>query len=632
MDFASDRPRQTWVMRFGLADRVVGARPQSARRAERLSLVVLSLAELRAFLADPAALVRTRRARITVLGWQTPQWGWSGRLGPLPGVRKHEIRLPRRGRGPAMVRVVLAEPLALRDIATAALAALAPSRQLPRPASADVATQGPAPWWLPAHPAHTAHAGALPANEEIRPLDVVLTTDSSAASPDEEVDAGTVLSAVPHGIEVTPRESLVVVDASMVNPIGHIGSYGPEARTASLIFEPGGVGAVWRMVATSHGRRGRRGRDLGGGLVQGALAGEQLDHLRTLGTLTCDEVPGVEPAEEAALLVQLAATGVVVHTPNLPGAVNKLLDAELGGIISSPLPGEEELEWEIRSVRQRSAALRGHGATFALPRAAEAAFPSLAGPPLVSVILVTRRPDYAIQALRYLDAQTYPELEIVLGVHGADLTDEFKDEVARQRHPIEVVPVDAELSFGEALGAATGLTRGSLITKVDDDDVYGPEHVWDLVLAREFSGAVLVGKAAEFVHLETLGFTTRRQTTKAEAYGKYVAGGTMLISRGDLEEFGGWRPIPRSVDRGLIDRVLRSGGMIYRTHPLGYVYERRATGHTWDPGTEFFLRPPGPRWTGLPPYPEFGSDIERMDLFGEPSEDQSTTESCGIAR
>ena len=49
------------------------------------------------------------------------------------------------------------------------------------------------------------------------------------------------------------------------------------------------------------------------------------------------------------------------------------------------------------------------------------------------------------------------------------------------------------------LGAeATRVAQGTLLTKVDDDDLYGPEHVWDLVLARCYSGAAVVGKGAEF--------------------------------------------------------------------------------------------------------------------------------------
>jgi hypothetical protein len=40
--------------------------------------------------------------------------------------------------------------------------------------------------------------------------------------------------------------------------------------------------------------------------------------------------------------------------------------------------------------------------------------------------------------------------------------------------------------------------------------------------------------------------------------------------------------------------------VIYRTHPLGYVYHRRAAGHTWDPGQPYFLDSAYDRWTGLP--------------------------------
>ncbi len=127
--------------------------------------------------------------------------------------------------------------------------------------------------------------------------------------------------------------------------------------------------------------------------------------------------------------------------------------------------------------------------------------------------------------------------------------------MARCGRPVELVVIGPEqrFGFGEAIGRATARARGSLITKFDDDDNYGPEHVWDLVLARLVSGATLVGKAAEFVHLHALDTTVRRQDGRAENYAGVVAGGTMLISRGDLEEVGGWRPVPRSIDRGLID-------------------------------------------------------------------------------
>ena len=138
------------------------------------------------------------------------------------------------------------------------------------------------------------------------------------------------------------------------------------------------------------------------------------------------------------------------------------------------------------------------------------------------------------------------------------------------------------------------------MTKFDDDDSYGTEHVWDLVLARHYSGATLVGKGAEFVFLETLGVTVRRPSGVPESNGEMVAGGTMLIAKGDLESIGGWRPVPRSVDYGVIERLRRDGAMIYRTHPLGYIYHRRESGHTWDPGQQYFLDTAFARWPGIP--------------------------------
>jgi hypothetical protein len=227
--------------------------------------------------------------------------------------------------------------------------------------------------------------------------------------------------------------------------------------------------------------------------------------------------------------------------------------------------------------------------------------------PSVSALLVTMRQDHLPNAIATLGSQTYPEMEIVLGLHGVDMTPEVERALAESGRPTEVVEVPAERSFGEALGEVTARARGSLVTKIDDDDIYGPEHVWDLVLARHYSGATLVGKAPEFVYLEQLGVTVRRPVLRSETFAGTVAGGTMLIARGDLEALGGWRPLSRAVDRGLLDRVRRDGGLTYRTHSLGFIYKRHGDGHTWDPGLEHFLHRSGPQWTGLPQYAEFGT-------------------------
>ncbi len=124
----------------------------------------------------------------------------------------------------------------------------------------------------------------------------------------------------------------------------------------------------------------------------------------------------------------------------------------------------------------------------------------------------------------------------------------------------------------------------------------------------------MVGKGAEFIHLEDRDETIRRKFGNSESFAESVAGGTIMIGRGDLENAGGWRPVPRSVDLGMITRVKADGGLVYRTHPFGYIYHRRAKGHTWDPGQQYFLDAALVTWPGLPPYAEFGALGHRLGL------------------
>src|SRR6185503_12845823 len=104
---------------------------------------------------------------------------------------------------------------------------------------------------------------------------------------------------------------------------------------------------------------------------------------------------------------------------------------------------------------------------------------------------------------------------------------------------VRVVAIPPAFTLGQALAEATRHASGPLVTKVDDDDRYGPEHVWDLVLARHYSGAALVGKGAEFVFVAPRGTCVRRRMGN-EMYVDTVAGGTILLARDDLARVGGW--------------------------------------------------------------------------------------------
>lgn len=374
--------------------------------------------------------------------------------------------------------------------------------------------------------------------------------------------------AIPTGNAGSARSpaGLVTVDATRANPRGRQ-RYGPRLPAGHLHLADSG----WEIR--------QRGTRVLAGRFNEPLDPAQAAVLARLGTVICPPEPA-PPAAYAHLLATLAMTGVVVYAPWLPAAVSARLAPSLAETLRTPLPGRDPYAWELRSVQQRRAALRHHAAGL--------------GRPAVSALLVSRRPHRVVPAVAALAAQTYPELEIVVCGHGCDLPALPGDRVVRVR------PVPADRTLGEALAEAARAATGTLLTKVDDDDRYGPEHVWDLVLARHYAGAQVAGKGAEFVHLAGKQVTVRRRMA-TETATDTVAGGTILIAREDLAAVGGWPPVPRAVDRALLDRVLAHGGGVYRTHPFGFIYTRHEEGHTWDAEPGYFLHDARRRWRGLPP-------------------------------
>lgn len=306
------------------------------------------------------------------------------------------------------------------------------------------------------------------------------------------------------------------------------------------------------------------------------------------------------PSHDPRLAVGLAMSGIpLLGRHAVPGAPEVSPDDV--SAIDDPL-GREEL-----SVRQRRAALTHHSVLAARSVLADRVGVRAAAHPTVSILLPTRRPDLLAHALAQVARQrrTLPgaEVELVLAAHGFTPDPEIVAAAAESSDvPLTIVTATTDTSFGDVLRLATDAASGDTVLKMDDDDWYGPDVVTDLLLARRYSGADVVGMPAELVYLEQVDTTVQRRGP-SEVYGSVVAGGTMLLDRTLLRELGGWRPAPRFVDAHVLDQVRRAGGSVYRTHGLGYVLRRQATGHTWDPGLDYFLRPESvvARWDGFRP-------------------------------
>ena len=294
--------------------------------------------------------------------------------------------------------------------------------------------------------------------------------------------------------------------------------------------------------------------------------------------------------ERAGTLARLAAGGVPIHLADRDPALEELLGAELHELMIAGIDNAGSAARESLSIRMRRAALRNHSLRARARQVCEAALADPPEVPRVSVLLATRRPGLLPAAMANVARQRYPRLELVLALHGPGFEPAAVERaVAGLAHPVKVVRLDESHALGSVLNAATAQASGPLLAKMDDDDVYGAEHVWDLVLAHEYSGAALVGKFPATVYLPRPDRTVRRRRVRSETWSRSISGGAMLIARAELDRAGGWRRVRRHVDQALIDDVLRAGGGVYRTHDAGYVLVRHGEQHTWETDDADFL-------------------------------------------
>lgn len=392
-----------------------------------------------------------------------------------------------------------------------------------------------------------------------------------------------------------------------LDPAGRpVGPYLPLAQPAAVLPAP-----VVTAVANPYGRRlvgaAARYRLAGSELwdVTGRVIRRLVDHsapesatlsekLSKYAVVTVDSpVTGDAPLCDA--LRGLAACGVVF------AAVDPMVRAGLDALDLVTVTDPDEVDdlrgYGLSVAAAREAAIRGDAAL----RRTTLAGDGTVSLPAVSVLLASMREEHIETCLGYLAAQDYPSLEVLVGLHGYDVPPPVRD---RWRTllpcPLRVLPFDADRPFGAVLGELSRAADGDLVTKVDDDDHYGRHHVTDLVVAWHTSGADLVGKGARFVHLPERDETIDRTWTAPEVSNVTPAGGTMLLSRGALASAGGWSHSSRHVDADLLDRVRSSGGLVYRTHGLEYVYVRRGSGHTFVTETDRLLAEGKRTYQGLP--------------------------------
>src|SRR4029453_16390776 len=122
--------------------------------------------------------------------------------------------------------------------------------------------------------------------------------------------------------------------------------------------------------------------------------------------------------------------------------------------------------------------------------------------PFASALVPTIRPHQLEHVFATVGSQVGVDLELVLLTHGFEITSERAASLAEkygvERYPVLTEP--PETTLGECLNLCVAAASGDVLTKMDDDDYYGPNYLADMLHALDYSKADVVGKHAHHMH------------------------------------------------------------------------------------------------------------------------------------
>ena len=329
-----------------------------------------------------------------------------------------------------------------------------------------------------------------------------------------------------------------------------------------------------------------------GSLIDGGRVHAFRRRVQKLRFVTDDDAPTLSTDDRFLRLARVAACG----TPVISGE-DLMLPARLSAAV--PVSGGDLTDPETHA----RIAFRQWSAVFdelVLPTVWEKV-----GRPTVSIVISTRRPSFARLWASQITRQTYRNVQVVCAMHSHEFTDDHRSEIRSildgSGIAVRFVDVEAGTSLGLALNTARRVADGDVILKWDDDDLYSSNHVMDLLRARHYSHAPLVGKACDFVYLAGRDVLVRRHQADREAFSPTLSGNTLMIDRDALDAVGGWADVSVGEDASLIARVRREGGQTYRTMGFGMIAVRQASSdrHTWNLDEESLIAGAVRTWPGL---------------------------------
>jgi spore maturation protein CgeB len=205
----------------------------------------------------------------------------------------------------------------------------------------------------------------------------------------------------------------------------------------------------------------------------------------------------------------------------------------------------------------------------------------------VSALVPTIRPHQLEHVFSTLGSQVGVDVELVLLTHGFEVPFADVAELA-EKHGVrrfKLLSESRDLTLGECLNRCVAASSSAVLTKMDDDDYYGPRYLLDMLHALDFSKADVVGKQAHYMHFATTQATVLRIPHMEHRLTRFVVGPT-ITARREVFENNPFEAINRGEDTAFLRAVTTAGGSIYSADRYNFCQMRQGDGHTWDVSDE----------------------------------------------
>ncbi|MDR6639847.1 glycosyltransferase [Paenarthrobacter nitroguajacolicus] len=219
----------------------------------------------------------------------------------------------------------------------------------------------------------------------------------------------------------------------------------------------------------------------------------------------------------------------------------------------------------------------------------------------VSALVSTIRPHQLEHVFRTIGSQQGVNVELVLLTHGFKPS-WWKIWRLRRKYGVRQVTLLHEprsVTLGTCLNLCVAASSGSILTKMDDDDYYGPNYLQDQVNALMFSDADVVGKLAHYMYIEGRNATLLRFKNMEHRFGHMVIGATIMARRSVFERHP-FKELGRGEDTAFMRAVSDDGGKIYASDRYNYYVQRSASGHTWTASDDELLASGDVQFWGKP--------------------------------